>query len=122
MQVGASLQCLPFVDSKRVLQEAEAGAAEEGAAGHSDSAAGVDCMLLEAGRLLLSSLGKLAARAAGSAVPSSASFAELVAGTADQGAPEHAQRSSDAAGLRHQLLAREKVRGWRPLAMCPACC
>ena len=82
-------------DIRRLLQEAEAGLPEDAAAENSESAAAADRMLLQAGQLLLSSLERLAARAAGSMGESSVSFAELVAGTS-----EHDQLSSEAAGLR----------------------
>ena len=94
-------------DILRLLQEAEVGLPEDAAAENSESAAAADRMLLQAGQLLLSSLERLAARAADSMGESSVSFAELVAGTSEQGTAE--PRSSEAAGLRHQLLARMKV-------------
>ncbi len=97
-QVAAAL----LAQARSLLQEAE----REGPEG-SGAAAGEDALLLQAGRLLLRSLSRLAAHAASSP----AGFADLVAGTAagQGGGAEDDQEGPGIAGLQHQLLAREQV-------------
>lgn len=90
-----------LAQARSLLQEAEREELEE------SGAAAEDALLLQAGRLLVHSLSRLAAHAGSSP----AGFADLVAGTAagQGGGAQDDQEGLAGAGLQHQLLAREQV-------------